>query len=204
MPDDDRDLFEKALESMSRGDVFRGKFGQPAEPSTTTENPDDAGSREQIQRRREERQMEDAFSGVVPIDQGKYHVRPPEDVIAEKAGADDVLRAEFEAAMKADEAPPEDETLVPLEQLASADVHSLNVRGMAPGAALGKLGLFVDFAAKEGHELVRVRIGTNPELLNAVKQWFLDAGLVYTDRFEVAQEHADAAIFAQLRHSPKG
>lgn len=201
--DDDRQLFEEALASMSAGDVFRGKFGNPEDAVTDGSNdPNEEDARAEIQRLREEREMENAFAGVERIRKGKYHVPAPKSE-GDGAADADALRAEFEAALSGPQEPAAD-VPAPRRSLAEAapdDVHSLNLRGFAPTDALVKLGLFVDLASKDGHELIRIRIGSNPPLLDEVERWFKDAGLVYIRDLEVVQRHADAAIFAQIRRA---
>lgn len=194
--DDDRELFERALASMSPAEVYRGKFGGGGDDAPAEERPEDATSREELQRLREQREMENAFTGVERIDRGKYRVPPPRvDVDADP----DALRAEFEAALAPPESAPTPPPPPSIAADAPADVHTLNLRGMEPDDALSKLGLFVDLASKDRRGLIRLRIGSNPALLKAVRDWFEGPGLTYVAEIELAQAHADAAIFARIR-----
>jgi len=182
---------------MSSADLYRGKYGGPEAPATE-ENPPDGASREDLQRLREQDELERAFAGIDRIDQGKYYAPAPQQ---EGDAEPDALRADFEAAL-APPAPPKPATPVQRPSLADTaplDVHTYNMRGLDPDKAVGKLGLFVDLAQKDGHSLIRLRVGSNPPLLTAVRAWLKGPGLTYVEEFEVAQEHEDAAVFARIR-----
>lgn len=206
--DDERELFERALESMSPKDVYRGKFGAnaegdeqgPEEPSAQSQ-----GAREELARLREQREMERAFADVQPIDgASKYH--RPEPILDDDSGEFDDARAEFEAAMaKAGAAAPEPppEPAASLAETAGHDVHTINLRAMQPDEAITQLGVFVDLASKDDHQIIRIRIGRNPRLLAEIKDWFRGPGLSYALEFQVQNESGDAAIFARLRHQKR-
>ncbi len=198
--DDDRTAFEKALASMSPADVFRGKYGAPQEDEAAppADAPVDAASREEVQRLREQREMQNAFADVRPIDRGKVRAAPPRDDLT-RAQADD-LRAEFAAALApAEEAAPAAPAPRLLADEAGDDVHTLNLRAMEPGPALGQLGLFVDLAYKDRRTMIRIRVGSDVGLMAAIDHWFRTAGTTYVDEFEIGQQHGDAAIFARIR-----
>lgn len=194
--DRDRKLFEEALASMSPKELYRGKYGGDEAPGRSAETSAPTPP-EELERLREQIEMERAFAGISRLDQGKYYAPAPREDAETPA---DALRAEFEAAL----APPPPSAPEPpprptLAQSAPLDVHTYNMRGMAPERAVGKLGLFIDLAQKDGHALVRLRIGSNAPLLKAVRAWFEGPGLIYVDEVEVAQEHEDAMIFARIR-----
>lgn len=198
--DDDRKLFEDALASLSAREVFTGKYGKPGdEVDADASDPDEAMSREEVARLRELREMESAFHGVERMDGGKFYVPQPQGLDEDD---EDELRAEFAAALAkptGDAATPATEARRSLAESAPDDVHTLNLRGFEPDTAIVKLGLFVDLASKDDHQLIRLRIGSNGPLLQAVQEWFRGPGVVYLLEVEISQQHGDAAVFARIR-----
>lgn len=202
--DDDQHLFRRALESMTAADVFRGKFG---EAPTQNDDADTDGaesdlaesvSREELDRLRQVREMEDAFAGIDPIERGKYHRRTPAQEALEEGFGD--ADAEFAAAMT--HAAPDPKPPPPQRSLAEQapeDTPSKNLRGLSPDEALRQLGLFVDLASKDGHAFVHLKVGSNSDLLKAVTQWLKGPGSVYLDEFQPVEVHGDAAVFARIR-----
>lgn len=204
--DEDKELFERALQSMSRGDVYRGKFGdEPAEESDEKEEGSDAPSeltvdQAELQRLRDQRMMESAFGGIEKMDQEKYFLRQPEtdgDVDL------DVTTDDFAAALERGPAPREPEpkprTEPTLVELAGDDVETINLRGKDPAAGVRELAVFVDLASKDGIPIVQIKVGSNPELREELLGWFREAGAIYALKIEIVDPDADSALYVKLR-----
>lgn len=192
MPDDDdRDLFERAIDEMSSDELYRGKFGDGRDAATPSpRNPEDEFDAEELARLRDERLMQSAFAGVERIERSKYH-RPEPPPRPEPSEA-----APPEAPK--DEEPPPPPPEPPLAELAEAN-DRLNLRGIAVHKAIGKLALFVDLAAKDARPVVGVVTGDDDELRQAVLSWFRGPGAVYVRRLEVSDPDGETRIYAALR-----
>ncbi len=200
--DDDRDLFEKALESMSADEVYRGKFGGPETTRKSEErNAVDEVDAAELARLRDERMMELAFQGVEKIDGSKYH-RQTSRLAAELPDPDtDDQPQSMEALLAeqaAEHAPPQPEPEPDLSTLTEAS-DRLNLRGMRPDKAVARLAVFVDLATKDDRPAIGVVVGDDDELRRAIRQWFEGPGSIYVRRFEVRDPEGDTRIYAGLR-----
>lgn len=195
--DDDRALFEKALDELSRQDLYRGKFGDAGEPAPRPPSEDDVEAAEEVARLRDLRAMEDVFRDVERMEQGKYRRREPKAVPTPASKRE----PEPEPEPVVPEPPPEPEVVEQSLSDLVDDEHTLNLRGMRPDKALGQLSLFIDFASKDHVVGVLVIAGREPELRRAVLEWFEGPGKIYARRTEVVDPEGDTRIYAALRPS---
>jgi hypothetical protein len=201
--DEDRELFERALEDISRGDVYKGKYGAPSDESDEESDENEAPSertvdQEELQRLRDQRMMESAFGEIERIDQDKYHRREPAGEAGDEVTTEDFAAA-FEQGLPPEPKPepkPAEPTLV---ELAGDDPETLNLRGKDPSQGVRELAVFIDLASKDAVPIVRILVGSNPDLRQALLQWFREAGALYAQKVEIIDPDADSALFVKIR-----